>query len=96
MKKNLKKIEIALKLIFVLSVSMLWAQGWFERVWAFAFLISSLLLGITLIFNKESSYGYKCSELEYSYRRIEGAVLLVFAIVSIVFCFWYLIPNNLI
>jgi hypothetical protein len=49
------------------------------------YLLISLLLGLVLVFNKKSSYNYSHSKKDYLIRRIEGTLLIIFAIVSLSF-----------
>jgi hypothetical protein len=81
----MKYIEIILKLAFLAGVIVFAsARDFFftNLVW---FLGVSLLLGIVLIFNRKQSYGYELSYREVVIRRIEGIILIVFAILFAMF-----------
>lgn len=73
--------EIILKLAFFLSSMYFVAARPFDATCFTAFLVLSLILGIVLIFNKDSSYDYPQTKKDYFIRRIEGGVLIAFAVI---------------
>lgn len=74
-------IEIILKLAFLaLSVYIIVTGQIFTHI-AVILAYVCLLLGICLIFNKNSSYGsWGNSKKDYVMRRIEGAILILAAL----------------
>lgn len=83
----MKYIEIILKLLFVTgAVTFFVSQEEFMKYFS-AFLLVCILLGITLLFNKKQSYGYKLAPREVIMRRVEGAVLVIFVVVFTVLKF---------
>ena len=81
----MKIIEIILKLAFLALAIVLFATSSFVSAWLTAFLAVSLLLGLVLIFNKHESYGYPAGYSRmgrvYFLRRIEGVILIAFAVI---------------
>lgn len=85
----MKYLEIFLKLAFlVLSVYVIVSKNVFSH-WFMTLLVVSLLLGITLIFNKKQSYNYPTNWPKLSrvflLRRIEGVILVVCSVAMLVF-----------
>lgn len=85
----MKYLEIFLKLAFlVLSIYIIVSKNVFSH-WFMALLIAALLLGITLIFNKNMSYNYPANwprlKGVYLTRRIEGVLLVVVSVAMLVF-----------
>lgn len=84
----MKYIEIILKLAFLALAIVLFVTKAIPSVSFYSFLIVSLVLGAVLIFNKHESYsypaGYPKMNRVYMLRRIEGLVLVVFSIVSLI------------
>ncbi|MES2216065.1 MAG: hypothetical protein V4481_02105 [Patescibacteria group bacterium] len=78
----MKYFEIVLKILFVAgAVTFFLDRNTFWDSICY-FLAVCLVLGITLIFNKKKqSYGYKLAKREIVMRRVEGIVLVVFAVV---------------
>ncbi len=78
----MKYFEIILKILFVTGAVTFFLDR--NTFWdsIYYFLVVCLVLGITLIFNKKKqSYGYKLVKREIIMRRVEGIVLVVFAVV---------------
>jgi Ca2+/Na+ antiporter len=44
------------------------------------YLLITLILGIVLIFNKQSSYNYPQTKRDFVIRRIEGGLLIIFSL----------------
>jgi len=75
-------IEIILKLAFVVTAIILATHSTVVSA-LLHFLIVSLLLGIVLLFNKNSSYGsWGNSKRDYAMRRVEGTILIIATIVG--------------
>jgi hypothetical protein len=77
----MKYFEIILKLLFVAGAVTFFTAREFFMLNLWMFIIAALVLGVVLFFNKKQSYGYQLSSREIIMRRIEGGVLVVFAIV---------------
>jgi hypothetical protein len=77
----MKYIEIILKVAFITGVAAFFISETLRETYFSSLLLVSVLLGITLIFNKKQSYGYKLSKRDRIMRGIEGGVLVAFAIV---------------
>ncbi len=78
----MKYFESVLKVWFLTS-----ATGFYfvqeSSCWLKSLAVSSIILGITLIFNKNHSYGwYKISHREVILRKIEGVILIIFGTVA--------------
>ena len=83
----MKYIEIILKIAFAVgAVTFFVSQSVFLQYFSL-FLVVCILLGITLIFNKDQSYGYSLAQREVVMRRIEGGVLVVFSVMCTIFKF---------
>ncbi len=80
----MRYFEIILKLAFVVSAGILMYTKTIPSAWFCTFLIVSLILGVTLIFNKQASYNFPQSKRDLIIRRIEGGLLVVFVLVSYV------------
>lgn len=76
----MRYIETILKLLFVIFAGISWYMKIIPSLWFWIFLGISLLLGIVLIFNRDSSYHYPQTKNDFIIRRIEGIVLIVFSI----------------
>ncbi len=84
----MRKLEIILKILFVvLFVFVYRANDGFFGLSGAAFLLVSFLLGLTLLVNKDQSYGYPLSFHEVVERRIEGVLLIAFSVVVAGFYF---------
>lgn len=77
----MKYFEIVVKVWFVASAVALYFVR--DSICLYKSLAAaSLVLGITLIFNKQHSYGwYKIRHREVIMRKIEGVILIVFGTV---------------
>ncbi len=51
---------------------------------------ASLLLGVVLWVNKKSSYNYLQSERDYKIRKIEGTLLIIFAVTMLFVAFKFI------
>jgi hypothetical protein len=76
----MRYLEIVLKLAFLIGAVCLYIQKATIGSCVNIFLLISLLLGIILIINKDSSYHYPQTKRDYIIRRIEGGILIVFSI----------------
>lgn len=85
----MKKLEITLKVGFVLLALGLIFSGSVNYFGLMIFLVISFALGGVLLFSKDSSYSHKHTKKEYVMRRIEGVLLVIFALVS-----WFLINGG--
>ncbi len=80
----MKIFEIILKLLFLGgSIYSIRAEG-VQTPYLIAYLSICLVLGVVLFFNKKQSYGYELSKREIVIRKIEGVLLGVFAIFSLI------------
>ena len=81
----MKIIEIILKLAFLALAIYVIATGQVFGHWFMALVYVGFALGLVLIFNKHESYGYPAGypkiKRVYLMRRIEGAILVVGALV---------------
>jgi hypothetical protein len=77
----MKYFEIILKLLFVAGAAAFFISKEFFMLYLCGFLIVTFILGVVLMFNKKQSYGYVLSKREVTIRRVEGAILIVFAVV---------------
>jgi hypothetical protein len=84
----MKKFEIILKITFLIAVIRLFFTHDFWSYKFEAFLGLCVVLGLVLVFNKRESYGYPAGyprmKNVYLTRRIEGVLLVLFAIVMFV------------
>ena len=81
----MKIIEIILKLTFLALSIVVIATGQVFGHWFMALVYVGLVLGLVLIFNMHESYGYpknypKMNRV-YLIRRIEGALLVIGALI---------------
>lgn len=76
----MKKIEITLKVGFILLALALIITGQVNTMGLMIFLVVSFVLGGILIINKDSSYSHKHTKKEWVMRRIEGVLLVVFSL----------------
>ena len=75
----MRYIETILKLAFLAgSVAFMWMRMLPPSLFS-AFMYINFLLGVTLIFNKEASYHFTQTPRDIFLRRIEGALLILFA-----------------
>lgn len=80
----MKIFEIILKVLFLAgSIYSIGAES-VQTPYLIAYLTVCLVLGIVLFFNKKQSYGYELSKREIVIRKIEGVLLGVFAIFSLI------------
>jgi len=79
----MKYVEIILKIIFLIAAGCLLFVQPVQACSIISFAVVSVLLGLTLIFNKNQSYGYKLSKREVKIREAEGILLIAFALVMI-------------
>ncbi len=83
----MKYIEIILKVAFVAGAAIFFTSKEMFMTYLSSFLLVCILLGITLLFNKDQSYGYKLKKREVVMRRVEGAVLVLFTVVAAILKF---------
>jgi hypothetical protein len=77
----MRTIEITLKISFFIIIAAIgFNNDLLFSNWLCALLTASFLLGIVLLFNRRQSYGYELSNREIKLRRIEGVILVIFAI----------------
>ncbi|MEK7609505.1 MAG: hypothetical protein AAB470_00075 [Patescibacteria group bacterium] len=73
--------EIILKLLFLIgAVSFIITKNILSPLFQ-VFLVVTILLGITLLLNKNASYYFKQSNRDLTIRKIEGILLIVFSVV---------------
>lgn len=72
--------EIILKLLFLLGSIYSIKSEIVSTPFLITFLIVCLVLGIVLIFNKDSSYNYPQTKRDLIIRKIEGSLLIVFSL----------------
>jgi hypothetical protein len=82
-------IEIILKLAFLaLSVYLIVTQDVMSH-WFMALLVTALILGVVLIFNKKQSYRYPVNwpklDRVFMLRRVEGFLLVIASVSMLVF-----------
>lgn len=76
----MKYFEIIFKILFLIGSIYSIKLGTLSHPYMIYYLGISLILGFTLCFNKKQSYGYELVEREIMMRRIEGALLILFAL----------------
>ncbi len=75
----MKIFEIILKVLFLGgSIYSIQVES-VSYPFLISYLIVCLILGIVLIFNKKTSYNYPTARKDFVMRRIEGALLILFA-----------------
>ena len=80
----MKIFEIILKVLFLAgSIYAIRAES-VQTPYLIAYLMICLVLGVVLFLNKKQSYGYELSKREIVIRKIEGVLLGVFAIFSLI------------
>ncbi len=72
--------EIILKLLFLLGSIYSIKSEIVSTPFLITFLIVCLVLGIVLIFNKDSSYNYPQTKRDLIIRKIEGGLLIIFSL----------------
>ncbi len=80
----MKIIEIILKVVFLGESIYAIKSEQVSHPFLISYLVTCLVLGIVLIFNKKQSYGYELEKREVVMRRIEGIILIAFSIMT----FW--------
>jgi hypothetical protein len=76
----MKYTEIILKLAFLVgSVYSIKAET-VSHSFLITYLAVCFILGVILFFNKKQSYGYELKKREVIMRKIEGIILVAFAI----------------
>lgn len=80
----MRAFEIILKILFLAGSAYSIKAETVPHGFLIAYLLVCLVLGLILFFNKKQSYGYELARREVIMRRIEGGILVVFAIA--VFC----------
>ncbi len=81
----MRSLESVLKIAFlVLGIALIWTKN-FTAPGLQTFLGISFVLGVVLIFNHHTSYNFKQKPSDLAMRRIEGILLVVFAIVIFMF-----------
>jgi threonine/homoserine/homoserine lactone efflux protein len=79
----MKYIEILLKIAFVGQIVTFFQPLFYENTAFLFFIETAFMLGIVLLLNKKQSYGYVLSHREVIMRRIEGVLLILFAMLMI-------------
>ena len=82
----MKVLEIILKLLFLVGAIVLFVStALIGTSFMTAFLVLALILGLVLMFNRHSSYGaWDLKPRNLRLRRIEGVLLVLFAIVFLI------------
>ena len=78
----MRYLEIILKLLFLAGSIFFIITKSVASPWFNIFLVVSIVLGIVLILNMDSSYRYPHTAATYWMRRVEGALLIIFAAVT--------------
>ena len=73
--------EIILKLMFLAGAIYFIVTKNVNSAYFFYFLLVSLILGAVLILNKDASYHFKQSKRDLKIRKVEGALMIIFAVV---------------
>jgi len=76
----MRYFEIFLKIAFVGQIVTFFKPLFYENTAFLFFIETALMLGIVLLLNKKQSYGYQLTRRDIIIRRIEGVLLIVFAI----------------
>ena len=74
-------LESILKLLFVIGAVYFLATNLFWSTLFVIFLVTCFLLGLVLIFNKKASYRFKQSRNDFTMRKVEGVLLVLFAVI---------------
>lgn len=78
----MRYIEIFLKLAFLaISVYFIATQSVLSPAFNLL-LIVCIVLGLTLMFNRESSYKFRHTKKDWNLRHIEGGILILFAVIT--------------
>ncbi len=78
----MKYIEILLKLAFLVLAVIVLVTKAVPSVSFDILLVVCIFLGLVLLFNKQSSYGFPQAKKDFVMRRIEGVLLMAFSIIS--------------
>ena len=70
----MRLLELFLKIVFVILAVAVFLDHVLYSPYLKVFIITSLLLGIVLLFNKDASYRFKQTKRDLFIRRIEGIV----------------------
>lgn len=81
----MRKLEIILKLVFLAGSINFYITKAFDSIGFTVYLIAGILLGLILIINKDSSYHYPQKPQDYVIRRVEGALLIIFSIIALIY-----------
>lgn len=78
----MRLLELFLKIVFVILAVAVFLDHVLYSPYLKVFIITSLLLGIVLLFNKDASYRFKQTKRDLFIRRIEGIVLVAFSLAA--------------
>jgi hypothetical protein len=80
----MRSLEITLKFCFLILAITLIATSDVLSVGLWSFLVVSFALGVVLTINKRPSYMRATAKSDFKIRKIEGAILVVFSIASLI------------
>jgi hypothetical protein len=80
----MKYLEIFLKIAFVGQIITFFKPLFYENTAFLFFIETAFMLGIVLLLNKKHSYGYRLTRRDLIIRRIEGVLLIFFAILMVI------------
>ena len=81
----MRPLEITLKFCFLILSIVLIATSNVISLGFWSFLVISFALGIVLMINRKPSYKKANAKSDFKIRRVEGVVLIIFALVSLGF-----------
>jgi|GEM_PF-1671479 len=81
----MRYLETILKILFLFASVYLVVTKAILSPFFVIFLVVCLLLGVCLIFNKHASYNFQQTPRDLGIRRVEGVILLIFAVGIYVF-----------
>ncbi|MEK7646717.1 MAG: hypothetical protein AAB381_03435 [Patescibacteria group bacterium] len=79
----MRYFEIFLKIAFVGQIITFFKPLFYENTAFLFFIETSFMLGIVLLLNKKQSYGYRLTQRDLVIRRIEGVLLVIFAVLMV-------------
>lgn len=81
----MRSIEITLKFCFLILAVVLISTSNVINVGLWTFLVISFALGVVLTLNKKPSYKGANTKSDFRIRKIEGALLVIFSLISLGF-----------
>ena len=79
----MRSIEIVLKFCFLILAVFLIATSSIASVGLWSFVVICFALGIVVTINRKPSYKKANAKKDFALRKIEGAILIIYAFISL-------------